>query len=435
MDLLHTNDRLGKYPNSWYAATANTSAPFPSLKGQATADVCIIGGGYTGLSAALHLAEAGFSVVLLEAHRVGWGASGRNGGQLGTGQRQEQDYLEQTLGLDAARHLWDIALEATETVRDLVKTRNIQCDLRDGIAHANWHASDVAEEHAYAEKLNTEYGYDKITSLDFDQTRTLIGSKAYHGGTLDMGAAHLHPLNYALGLAKAAADAGVQIYETSEVTQVESGPSHQIYTANGHITATNLIYACNGYLGKLEGKTAAKVMPINNFIVATEPLGKDLAEQLISQDVAVADSKFVVNYFRRSADNRMLFGGGETYGYRFPKDIASLVRKPMLEVYPQLQDTKIDYAWGGTLGITMNRMPNFQKLSPTCYSLSGYSGHGVGMATMAGKIVARAIQGNAEQFDAMANVPTYSFPGGRHLRWPGLVLAMSWYALRDRFGL
>ncbi len=435
MDLLHANNRLGEYPISWYAATANTLSPFPNLKGKVKADVCIIGGGYTGLSAAPHLAEAGFNVTLLEAHRVGWGASGRNGGQLGTGQNQEQDYLEKTLGVGPAKQLWDIALEATETARTLIKTHNIKCDLRDGIAHANWHASDVGDDHAYVEKLHRDYGYDKISALDFDQTRALIGSKAYHGGTLDTGSAHLHPLNYALGLAKAAAKAGVQIYETSEVTKVKSNNTHQIHTADGQVVAENLIYACNGYLGKLEGKTAAKVMPINNFIAATEPLGQETAEGLIAKDIAVADSKFVVNYFRRSADNRLLFGGGETYGYRFPKDIAALVRKPMLEVYPQLKDTKIDYAWGGTLGITMNRMPSFQRLSPTSYSLSGYSGHGVGMATMAGKIVSRAIQGNAEQFDAMANVPTHNFPGGAHLRWPGLVLAMTWYALRDRFGL
>ncbi|KAB7615469.1 FAD-binding oxidoreductase [Amylibacter sp. SFDW26] len=435
MDLLHSNDSLGTYPNSWYAATANTLVPFPTLKGAVKADVCIIGGGYTGLSAALHLAQAGFKVAVLEAHRVGWGASGRNGGQLGSGHNQEQDYLEKLLGIGPAKKLWNIALEATDTARGLIKTHNIECDLRDGIAHANWHASDVGHDHAYVEKLNRDYGYDKITALDFDQTRALIGSEAYHGGTLDMGGAHLHPLNYALGLAKAAASAGVQIYETSEVTKVQRNSTHQICTKQGHVTATNLIYACNGYLGKLEGKTAAKVMPINNFIAATEPLEQDMAESLIAQDVAVADSKFVVNYFRRSADNRMLFGGGETYGYRFPKDIASLVRKPMLEVYPQLKNAKIEYAWGGTLGITLNRMPNFQRLSSTCYSLSGYSGHGVGMATMAGKIVSRAIQGNAEQFDAMAHIPTHNFPGGAHLRWPGLVLAMTWYALRDRLGL
>ncbi len=435
MNLLHENDRLGQYPNSWYAATANELAPFPSLKGAVKADICIIGAGYTGLSSALYLAQAGFNVVVLEAHRVGWGASGRNGGQLGSGQRREQDELETMLGVDHAKRLWDIAQESKATVRDLVKTHAINCDLKNGIAHTDWHASGVPPQHAYAEKLQQDYGYDQISTLDKAQVRTLVGSDAYHGGTLDMGAGHLHPLNYALGLAKAAMDAGVSIYEQSEVTGVESGKAHKITTATGTVNAAHLIYACNGYLGRLEGKAAAKVMPINNFIVATEPLGRDMAESLIAQDVGIADSKFVVNYFRRSADNRMLFGGGETYGYRFPKNIKALVSKPMLEVYPQLENVKLNYAWGGTLGITMNRMPSFMRLSPTCYSLSGYSGHGVGMATMAGKIVAHAIQGQMEHFDTMASVPAPGFPGGAHLRWPGLVLAMTWYSLRDRLGI
>jgi len=396
MDMLHKNDRLGQYPDSWYTATANKLSAFPTLKGAIKADICIIGAGYTGLSSALHLAQAGFNVVLLDAHRVGWGASGRNGGQLGSGQRREQDELEKILGVDHAKLLWDIAEESKATVRDLVTAHDIQCDLRDGIAHTDWHASGVPAQHAYAEKLQRDYGYDKISTLDKTQVRELVGSNAYHGGTLDMGAGHLHPLNFALGLAKAAVDAGVSIYEKSEVTGIKSGKNHHIATASGTVDATHLIYACNGYLGHLEGKVAAKVMPINNFIVATEHLGKDMAESLIARDVAIADSKFVVNYFRRSADNRMLFGGGETYGYRFPRDIKALVSKPMLAVYPQLADVKLDYAWGGTLGITMNRMPSFMRLSPTSYSLSGYSGHGVGMATMAGKIIARAIQGQAE---------------------------------------
>lgn len=435
MNLLHENDQLGQYPSSWYAATANSLPPFPSLKGAVKADICIIGAGYTGLSAALHLAEAGYDVTVLEAHRVGWGASGRNGGQLGSGQRREQDDLEKMLGMDHAKRLWEIAQQSKAAVRSLIKTHKIDCNLRNGVAHTDWHASDVPAEHAYAEKLQSQYGYDEISILDKDQTRALVGTNAYHGGTLDMGAGHLHPLNYALGLAQAAKDAGVSIYEKSEVANVESGSVHRITTTSGHVAAAHLIYACNGYLGRLEGRVAAKVMPINNFIVATEPLGKDTAESLISKDVAIADSKFVVNYFRRSADNRMLFGGGETYGYRFPKDIKALVSKPMLEVYPQLADVKLDYAWGGTLGITMNRMPSFMRLSPTSYSLSGYSGHGVGMATMAGKIVAHSIQGQEEQFDTMASVPASSFPGGANLRWPGLVMAMTWYSLRDRLGI
>lgn len=434
MNLLYANDQKGQYPNSWYAATAQPLASFPTLKGETKSDVCIIGGGFTGLSAALHLTKAGLNVSLLEAHRVGWGASGRNGGQMGSGQRRDQDELEAQVGFDRAKQLWEIAEEAKTTVRGLIKMHKIKCDLKNGIAHTEWYAKDVPHLQAYAEKLQRDYGYDKISTLDLAETCALVGTDVYQGSTLDMGAGHLHPLNYALGLAKAAQKAGVTIYETSEVISVESRIKHKIITEHGHVHAKYLIYACNGYLGQLENRIGARVMPINNFIVATKPLGQDQAEQLISKDVAIADSKFVVNYFRRSADHRLLFGGGETYSYKFPKDIRALVKKPMLQVYPQLADVELEYAWGGTLGITVTRMPCFQRLSGTSYSLSGYSGHGVAMATMAGKIIARAIQGQAEQFDVMTKVPSQRFPGGTRLRWPGLVLAMSWYALRDRLG-
>ncbi len=435
MNLLYANDIRGEYPDSWYAATANTLAPFAQLKGTQKADVCVVGGGFTGLSTALHLAERGYSVAVVEAQRVGWGASGRNGGQVGTGQRKEQDELEAMLGDGEATTLWAIAEEAKETVRALVKKLTIDCDLHPGVAHVEWQAKHVQATHNYARHLQDRYGYDQIELLDRDQTRALIGSQAYHGGTLDWGAAHIHPLNFALGLAKAAADAGVQIYEQSEATTLVEGDPVSVVTKHGRVEAAYLVLACNGYLGGLNQKVARKVMPINNFIVATEPLGQDAAEALISKDVAIADSKFVVNYYRRSADNRMLFGGGESYGWRFPSDIRALVSKPMLAVYPQLKDVKLDYAWGGTLAITMNRMPNFARLAPNMFTASGYSGHGVALATMAGKITAAAIAGQAEQFDAMARVPVPTFPGGTLLRWPGLVLAMTWYSLRDRFGV
>ena len=435
MNLLYANDKRGQYPDSWYAATANTLPPFPALKGTQKADVCIVGGGFTGLSAALHLAQRGYSVALIEAQRVGWGASGRNGGQVGTGQRKDQIALEAMLGAGEAAQLWDIAEQGKITIRSLVETHRIDCDLRPGVAHVEWHAKHVKDSHDCARHLQDRYGYDQIELLDRDQTCALIGSDVYHGGTLDWGAAHVHPLNLALGMAKAAVDAGVRIFEGSEASKIVAGDPVLAVTGQGRVEAGFLVLACNGYLGELNRQVARKVMPINNFIVATEPLGQDAAEALISRDVAVADSKFVVNYYRRSADHRLLFGGGETYGWRFPRDIRALVSKPMLKVYPQLRDVKLDYAWGGTLAITMNRMPNFARLAPNIYTASGYSGHGVALATMAGRITAAAIAGHAEQFDAMARVPTHSFPGGTLLRWPGLVLAMTWYSLRDRLGV
>lgn len=433
MNLLFSNDRRGEYPDSWYAATANPLDHFAPLRGETRADVCVVGAGYTGLSAALHLAEAGLDVVLLDAHRVGFGASGRNGGQLGSGQRMDQDGLEKMLGNTEADKLWQLAEDGKALVKNLIERHKIDCDLKPGVAHTASSRRDVDDLHAYAEHLQTRYGYDQIEALDAQGCHALCPSPAYKGGTLDWGAAHLHPLNYALGLGRAAAVAGVRIFEETHVHHVAEGQPATVQTEKGRVIADHVILACNGYLGGLSRKVAARVMPINNFIVATEPLGADTA-QVLTRDFAIADSKFVVNYFRLSADGRLLFGGGESYGYTFPADIAALVRKPMTEIYPHLADIGIDYAWGGTLAITMKRMPFLARLGPNVLSASGYSGHGVGTATHAGQLMALAIQGQADGFDTMARVPAPSFPGGAMLRSPLLVLAMTWYSLRDRLG-
>ncbi|WP_170764244.1 NAD(P)/FAD-dependent oxidoreductase [Ruegeria lacuscaerulensis] len=434
MNLLYSNDRKAEHPASWYAATANPIDRFPALTGDAKADVCIVGGGYTGLSAALHLAEAGFDVVLLEAHRVGFGASGRNGGQLGSAQRMDQEDLERLVGDEDAAKLWDLAEDAKDLVKSLIAKHQIDCDLKPGIATLGLSVGEQKELHEHAGHLSDRYGYDQIELLDADAGHALCPSPTYKGGYLDMSAAHLHPLNYALGLAQAAVKAGVRIFEGTEVLGVEEASPAVVRTARGRISADHVILACNGYLGDLNRKVAARVMPINNFIAATEPLGAE-ATQVLTQDVAVADTKFVVNYFRLSADGRLLFGGGESYGYRFPSDIAAKVRKPMTEIFPHLRDVQIDYAWGGTLAITMRRMPFLARVAPNILSASGYSGHGVGTATHAGQLMALAIQGQAEGFDTMARVPALPFPGGPTLRSPLLVLAMTWFALRDRLGL
>ncbi|CUH53363.1 NAD(P)/FAD-dependent oxidoreductase [Shimia marina] len=434
MNLLYANDKKGHYPQSWYAATTQPLSKFSALTADIRADVCVIGGGFTGLSAALHLAQAGRKVVLLEAHRVGFGASGRNGGQLGSGQRMEQDDLETLMGADDARKLWDLAEDAKDRVKALISTHDIACHYKPGIAHAGFTKRDVAAEHTYVEHLQNRYNYDQIQPLDQAQMAALCPSPKYVGGSLDMGAGHLHPLAFALGLARAADDAGALIYEASQVTKIEAGSRVAIQTETGKVTADQLILACNGYLGGLEPKVASRVMPINNFIAATEPLGADTVK-VLTQDVAVADTKFVVNYFRLSHDNRLLFGGGESYGYRFPADIAATVRKPMLEIFPHLKDVRIDYAWGGTLAITMKRMPYLRRLRPNVLTASGYSGHGVGTATHAGQLMAMALCGESEGFDTMARVPATPFPGGARLRSPLLALAMTWYAMRDRLGV
>ncbi|MBC08157.1 FAD-binding oxidoreductase [Thalassospira sp.] len=433
-NLLTANDRPGRYPDSYYAATANVTDAFAKLEGDQACDIVVVGGGFTGLSSSLHLAERGYDVILLEAHRVGWGASGRNGGQVGSGQRREQDELEKMVGRDDAHKLWNIAEESKDIVKALIAKHDIKCDWKPGILHADHRARFVEHTHAYAEKLQTEYGYEDIRSVDRAEMREMVGTEFYHGGSLDMGAGHLHPLNFALGLADAARGAGARIFEEAVVTGYENQAGKvTVKTANGAVvTANKMILGCNGYLDALEDRVAKRVMPINNFVIATEPLGDDLARELIRDDVAVADSKFVINYYRLSADKRMLFGGGETYGYTFPRDIKAFVSPHMLEVYPQLKDVKIDYGWGGTLAITMNRMPFFAKVDDNIFTATGYSGHGVAMATLAGQIMADAVVGTMERFDVMANIKTPIFPGGKMLRFPMLVAAMLWYSIRDK---
>ena len=431
MDLLSANDKQGEYPPSYYAEHATQLEKFQCLKSEIRADVCVVGGGFTGLSTALHLAQSGYKVAILEAQRIGFGASGRNGGQVSGGQRMDQEGLEAILGDEHAKELWDISQQSVDLVRNLSSDME-DCGVVDGIIHTAHRKRYVKEEHAYTDHLREKYGYDKIQNLSFEETHHLVNSPAYFGGTLDMGAGHIDPLRYALGLARKCINLGVEIYEQSKVINVKSGDTAKIKTQNGSISAKFVVLACNGYLGRLNTRVAARVMPINNFIIATEPMSEDAQEALIKNNHAVADSKFVVNYFRFSPDRRLLFGGSESYGYKFPRDIAAAVRKPMLEIYPQLKNTRIDYAWGGTLGITMNRMPHFERIDGNILSASGYSGHGVAMATMGGKMAADAIRGQAEQFDFMASVPTPRFPGGAMLRSPLLVLAMLWFSMRDR---
>ncbi|VAW16981.1 Oxidoreductase [hydrothermal vent metagenome] len=432
MDLLEINDRAGEYPPSYYRASANLLQDFPPLKGDHTCDVCVVGGGYTGLSSALYLAQAGYEVILLDAQRVGFGASGRNGGQVGSGQRMEQAELEKSLGRERARALWLMAEESKSSVRELIEKHNIECAYKPGIMHAEFRKKDIYHTKAYVEKLRDDYNYNQIEFLDGDQVQEALGSNAYCAGSMDWGAGHLHPLNFALGLARACREAGVRIFEQSRVTKIKRGDPVIATTAKGSVKARFLVLGANGYLGDLVPEVAARVMPINNFIIATEPLGSERASQLIRDDIAVADSRFVVNYFRLSEDRRMLFGGGESYGYRFPENIVKKAQRPMLEIFPQLKNARIDYAWGGTLAVTMNRMADFRRLGGNIFSASGYSGHGVALAVLAGKLMAEAIGGTAERFDVMADVPIRRFPGGPMMRLPLLVLAMTWYSLRDR---
>lgn len=432
MDILTINDRPGVHPDSWYAATATPPAAFARARGAMRADVCIVGGGYAGLSAALHLARQGFSVVLLEASRLGSGASGRNGGQVGMGQRLDQETLEQMLGVPKAQLLWNWAAEAVALVRALITEGDIDCGWTDGVIHAMHRARFEAETRQHVEHMHRHYGYEQIRFLDRDEIRAEIGSRDYHCGSLDMGSGHLHPLRYVFGLARLAQEAGAQLHECSRAIRIETGARPRVHTDHATIEADHLILALNGYHNNILPGLAEHVMPINNFIAVTEPLSPDCANQLIPNRYAVADSRFVINYFRLSQDNRMIFGGGESYGYRFPADLRAKVLGPMLQVFPQLRGTRIDHAWGGTLGITMSRLPFFERFGPATLSVGGFSGQGVALATLAGKMAAEAVAGQAGRFDVLSALPTPAFPGGPRLRTPLLVAAMTWYSLRDK---
>lgn len=418
--------------SSWYAASAHEAPELPPLCGSARADVCVVGGGYTGLSTALHLAERGADVVLLEAERIGWGASGRNGGHVGTGQRRAQSELEQRLGTGHARVLWDLGLEAVALVRALIERHRIDCETGSGILHTAWKASDDEALRREAAHLQQRYGYTACRHVERAETARLCGSEVFRGGLLDAGSLHLHPLNYALGLAAAARGAGARLYEHSRVTGYRRGRGVHVRTAQGSVQADRLVLACNGYLGHLEPRIAGLIMPINNFMIATEPLDEATADAIDPQRLAIQDSRFVIDYWRLSADRRLLFGGGENYRSGFPPDIASLVRRRMLGIYPALADRRIDHAWGGTLAITLGRLPAFGRLAPEILYALGYSGHGVPTATLAGKLLAGAITAEAAGFDAFAKIPQRRFPGGTLLRYPGMVLGLLYYALRDR---
>ncbi len=419
---------------SWYFATQNHAVERAVLDRDIECDVCIVGGGYTGLSAALTLAESGLSVVLLEKYRIGSGASGRNGGVLGMGQRKDQDDLEKMLGDQWAGKLWEMSLDANNLVRQRIKDYAIDCDLADGeltIAHRARYESDLWD---YAAHLNARYGYQDCHPLTRTEVSDRIGSEAYYGGYLDMRAGHLHPLNLAQGLAQAAESNGAALFETTEVKSIDAlgAGRARLKTAGGTVRSNKVVLACNGYLNGLLREPDAFQMPINNFMVATEPLSESLARDTIRNTEAVVDTRFVVNYFHLSRDNRLIFGGGENYTRYFPKDIRKVVRKRLIEIYPQLQNVEIPYAWGGTLSVTMNRMPKFGRLGEHLYYGQGYSGHGVAMANMGGHLIAEAIKGQAAGFDLLANLKHQRFPGGRWLRWPGLVAGMLFYAMLDR---
>jgi gamma-glutamylputrescine oxidase len=390
----------------------------------------VVGGGYTGLSSALHLAERGYDVVVLEAEKIGWGASGRNGGQIVTAYNPSMGTMAGWVGKQDARLLWEMSEESKAILRDRVDRHRIDCDLRWGYVLAALKQRQMAALREMKTEWRGEYGYGEARLLDRTEIRSMVASDAYVGGLFDAGSGQLHPLNYAIGLGRAAVDAGARIFEGSRVLRIETGTAPAAHTADGTVRARHLVLAGNAYLGRLVPELAAKIMPVATYMIATEPLGAERAADLIPCGHAVADVNFVLNYYRRSPDHRLLFGGGVSYWALDRPDLKRILRRTMLRYFPQLADARIDHCWGGNVAITMNRAPHFGRIGGNVFFAHGYSGHGVALTGLAGKLIAEAVSGTAERFDVFARLPHASFPGGL-ARTPLLVLAMTWFRLRD----
>jgi gamma-glutamylputrescine oxidase len=419
---------------SYYAASSVPQPDYPGLTGEQRCDVCVVGGGYSGLNTAIELAERGFSVILLEARKVGWGASGRNGGQLIRGVGHGLEQFHHVVGEDGVRQMKLMGLEAVEIVRQRVEQHAIPCDLTWGycdLANKPGEFDGFAEE---AEALRSLGYRHELRLVSADQMHSVIGSERYAGGLIDMGSGHLHPLNLALGEAALATRLGVQIFEQSAVTRIDHGPQVTVHTEQGRVRASTLVLCCNAYLSDLNRELGGKILPAGSYIIATEPLGEDRARQLLPQNMAVCDQRVTVDYFRLSADRRLLFGGACHYSGRDPKDIAAYMRPKMLKVFPHLADARIDFQWGGMIGIGANRLPQIGRLreQPNVYYAQAYAGHGLNATHLAGRLLGEAISGQQSgRFDLFAQVPHMTFPGGKYLRSPLLALGMLWHRLKE----
>ena len=423
---------------SYYEHTRNIQTTYEGLAGDISADVVVIGGGLTGCSSALHLAQNGVDVALVESRHIGWGASGRSGGQIINGYACETDVLEKMLGQDLAQELWQHSVQAVEYTRELVDKHSIDCDLTMGYIHAGVKPRQAKNLEEWAEDLSKNYGYEVMTYLDKHELKAILNSDLYAGGVFDSGSGHLHPLNYCVGLGHAASMAGVKIYERTRVKnvaqKVSSGTNSKVVQCDsGSISCQQVIYACNAYIDGLAPEISSKTMPVGTYIVATEPLKEEVALSLISNRAAIADTNFVLDYFRLSADNRLLFGGRVSYSTLQPRGLTDSLRKRMLRVFPQLQGVKIEFSWGGYVSITQNRAPSVGQMKNGGWYAQGYSGHGMALTGYMGNLLASAILGERDQIEVFEKISHTKFPGGKLLRTPALVAAMGYYKLKDRF--
>ncbi len=425
----------GRHAPSYYAASANKSPERPILVGHNEIDICIIGAGFSGLSTGLHLAEKGYKVAIIEGARVGWGASGRNGGQIVNGLNASLQTIKKRYGQDTASFVAGLVQEGGEIIRERIKTYDIQCDLKEkniftGLTKA--HMRELEER----KKVWEGYGIANQEMLDKEQLRAHIGSELYEGGLIDHSGGHMHPLNLAIGAAAAFEKLGGKIYEMSPVINVDNKIERPVVkVATGQMTCKTLVLCGNAYLGDVVPTLTPRVMPVSTQILATEPLSANLAKELLPQDACVEDIRYILDYYRLSGDNRMLFGGGTVYGGTDPHDIIEKLRPNMEKVFPQLKNIKIDYAWSGNFALSFSRVPQMGRIGGNTYFAHGYSGHGVTGAHTFGRILAEAISGDLTRFDVFEKVPWYPFPGGRMFRVPYSMAGSWWYGLRDRLGL
>ncbi|AMO57484.1 FAD-dependent oxidoreductase [Endozoicomonas montiporae] len=424
---LHSSNHAASY----YAASANRETAYPQLEGSQTADVCIVGGGFTGVSTALELSAKGFSVIVLEARKLGWGASGRNGGQLIRGIGEDPEQFHNQIGTDGVRAIQHMGFESVQLVRDRIARHDIQCDLKMGymdVALNRKHYRDFEEDYEQLKALQYPHEIEMVSA---ESIQNYVGTERYVGGLYDAGSGHLHPLNLLLGEAEVAEQQGTRFFEYSVVTEIQKTSRPVVKTDHGSVTCDFLVLAGNAYLGDLEPEISAKVLPAGSYIIATEPLSEEVCQQIIPEDMAICDAAVALDYYRLSADRRLLFGGRCNYSGRDPQDITAAMRPKMLDVFPQLNEVAIDFEWGGHLGIGANRMPQIGRLNSSVYYAQAYAGHGVNATHMAGHVLAEVISGQAERFDVFAGIHHRRFPEGKYFRSELLALGMLWYRLKE----
>tara|TARA_B110000483_G_scaffold26873_1_gene32427 strand:+ start:450 stop:1733 length:1284 start_codon:yes stop_codon:yes gene_type:complete len=423
---LKFSDDTKQHAPSYYAATANWQTDYPELEGSIEADVAIVGGGFSGVATAVELSERGYKVVLLESNRIGWGASGRNGGQIIGGYGQNPGAFRSTIGSEGVDIVEGMGVECVDIIKQRIEKYNIDCDLKWGYCEVGLKKRHLKSYQQWAEDDPAMH------LLDQDQIKEYVNSELYLGGYYREDWGHIQPLNLCIGEAKVAQSLGANIFENSQVTNITYGDNPVVTTQKGSVKAGHVILCGNAYMGKLVPYLDARVLPATSCIIGTEPLSDEQLQQTMVRDVAVCDSRTALDYYRLSADKRLLFGGLSNYTGLEPTNAEAVMRNKMAKVFPSLKNVKIDYSWSGRMGISVRRMPQIGRLknSNILYA-SGYSGHGVAPTHMTGRLLAEAVDGNTHRFDIMNKMFHLPWPGGKLLRRPAMAAGMMFYKIRD----